>query len=44
MWYAVIWLSPEKDFAVVATSNTGLQEGFLACDNAVGMLIHRFLK
>lgn len=44
MWYAVIWLAPEKDFAVVAASNTGLQEGFLACDNAVSMLIRRFLK
>ncbi len=42
MFYAVMWLAPEKDFAVVAACNSG--EGFGVCDAAVGMLIGEFLK
>ncbi len=42
MFYAVIWLAPERDFAAVAACNSG--EGAKACDAAVAMMIGRYLK
>jgi CubicO group peptidase (beta-lactamase class C family) len=36
MWYAVAWLAPAKDFAVVIACN---QRNFAACDKAAGALI-----
>lgn len=43
MFYAVIWVVPGKDFGVVAMCNLGGREAFQKCDEAVGMLLKRFL-
>jgi CubicO group peptidase (beta-lactamase class C family) len=40
MFYAVMWLAPEKNFAVVAACNSG--EGADVCDAAVSMLIQKY--
>jgi len=44
MFYAVIWIAPERDFAAVAMCNYGDKEGFAKCDEAIGYLIKRHLK
>jgi hypothetical protein len=43
MFYAVIWLAPEKKFGAVAMCNYGGREGFEKCDEAIGHLIKRHL-
>jgi CubicO group peptidase (beta-lactamase class C family) len=42
--YTVIWIAPEKKFAAVATCNIDSGLGAKACDEAVSLLIGRFLK
>ena len=42
--FAVMWLSPEKKFAVVAACNMGGDEANNACDDACALLIHRVLE
>lgn len=44
MFFAVMWLSPSRKFAAVAACNLGGNDGAKACDDAVGLLIHRHLK
>jgi CubicO group peptidase (beta-lactamase class C family) len=44
MNYAVMWLAPDKKFAVVAACNIDSGLGAPACDDAVSFLIKRFLK
>lgn len=43
MFYSVIWVAPERDFAAVALSNTGEDEGFALCDQAIAQLIEKYL-
>ncbi len=43
MWYIVMWLAPEKNFAVIAATNiagTGAEQG---CDDACVAMIHKWL-
>ena len=44
MFYAVIWLIPSKNFAAVAMSNAGSEEAYEKLDQAVGLMIRRFLN
>jgi CubicO group peptidase (beta-lactamase class C family) len=44
MNFAVMWISPEKKFAVVAACNMGGGEAEKACDDACAMLIGRVLE
>lgn len=44
MFYAVIWIAPERDFAALAMCNYGDKEGFTKCDEAISYLIERHLK
>ncbi len=44
MWFAVVWLSPKKNFAVLAATNTGGAAAAKACDEVAGALIRHFLK
>ena len=44
MNHTVIWLAPRRNFAAVATCNIDSGLGAKACDDAVSMLIRRFLK
>ncbi len=42
LWFAVTWLAPELDFAVLVTCNIGGQAGERACDAAATALIEHF--
>ena len=44
MWYLVMWLAPEKDFAVIAATNIAGPKASKACDEAAGHLIGKWLK
>ena len=39
MWYAVVWASPEDNFAVLVMCNQGGDGAEKACDEAAGKLI-----
>ena len=41
MWYAVTWLAPERNFAVLVACNKGGDEASKACDEAVAAMIKR---
>ena len=43
MWYAVVWMAPRKDFAVLVTCNVAGERGPKATDEAAGALIQWFL-
>ena len=43
MWYAVTWIAPKKDFAVLVACNQGGDEAAKACDEACWLLIQEFL-
>jgi CubicO group peptidase (beta-lactamase class C family) len=43
MFFAVMWIAPKKDFAVVVACNMGGKRGATACDKAAWKLIQRFL-
>ena len=42
-WYAVAWLAPERDFAVLVATNQGGETAFEATDDAAGGLIRLYL-
>lgn len=42
MNFAVMWVAPERDFAVVAATNVAGEEAAKGCDEAVSMLIRRW--
>jgi CubicO group peptidase (beta-lactamase class C family) len=44
MWYLVMWLAPAKHFAVIAATNTGVQEAFKGCDDVASAMIQKWLK
>jgi CubicO group peptidase (beta-lactamase class C family) len=44
MWYAVMWLAPEKGSAFVAATNVAGKAAEQACDEAVSALIQSTLK
>jgi CubicO group peptidase (beta-lactamase class C family) len=43
MSFAVVWMAPKRDFAVLAASNQGGGNAEKGCDEAVWMLIKEFL-
>jgi CubicO group peptidase (beta-lactamase class C family) len=43
MWYVVMWLAPEKDFAVIAATNIAGPDAELGCDDACAAMIHKWL-
>ena len=42
-WYAVVWMAPERDFAVLVATNQGGEAAFEATDEAAGRLIQLYL-
>lgn len=44
MNYAVVWMAPLKDFAVLVMTNQGGDEAAKACDEAAGALILHLTK
>ncbi|MGD8451609.1 MAG: serine hydrolase domain-containing protein [Phycisphaerae bacterium] len=43
-WYAVAWLAPKRDFAVLVATNCGTPEAAKACDETAGKLIEYVQK
>jgi len=43
MSYAVVWMAPKRDFAVLVATNQGSKPAPKACDEAAAALIRRFL-
>ncbi len=43
MNFAVVWMAPKRNFAVLVATNQGGDVAPQACDEAAGMLIRRFL-
>jgi CubicO group peptidase (beta-lactamase class C family) len=43
MWYVVMWLAPEKDFAVIAATNIAGPDAEQGCDEAAVAMIHKWL-
>ncbi|HEY6327858.1 MAG TPA: serine hydrolase domain-containing protein [Blastocatellia bacterium] len=44
MNYAVVWIAPKRDFAVLVTSNQGGPAATKGCDEAAGSLIRLYTK
>ncbi len=42
-WYAVVWMAPEKDFAVIAATNQGADPAAAATDEAAWRMINLYL-
>ena len=42
-WYAVVWMAPERDFAVMVATNQGGETAFEGTDEAAGRLIRLYL-
>ena len=38
-WYAVIWLAPARNFAILVATNQGDKQAERACDQAASVLI-----
>ena len=43
MWYAVAWLAPKRDFALLVVTNQGGDPAAKACDEASSALIRDWL-
>lgn len=43
MWFCVVWIAPERDFAVMVASNQGGKAAETACDQAAWALIQHYL-
>jgi CubicO group peptidase (beta-lactamase class C family) len=43
MWYIVMWLAPEKNFAVIAATNIAGDDAEQGCDNAATAMILKWL-
>lgn len=41
MWFAVVWVAPEKDVAMLAVCNSGAAGAENACDDVVSLLLSR---
>jgi CubicO group peptidase (beta-lactamase class C family) len=44
MFFAVVWLAPQKDFAVVVATNLGGSKAEAGCDRVAAKLIETYLK
>jgi len=42
MFYVVVWMAPDKNCAVIVSSNIGVDEAFEGCDEAAGKLIGQY--
>jgi hypothetical protein len=43
MWYVVMWLAPEKNFAVIAATNIAGNGAVKGCDDAATVMIKKWL-
>ena len=42
-WYVVLWLAPERNFAVIAATNIAGEKAEKACDTAASKMIERWI-
>jgi CubicO group peptidase (beta-lactamase class C family) len=42
LWYCVVWIAPERDFAVLVACNQGGKKAASACDVAASAMIEQF--
>lgn len=42
MWYALLWIFPGHDMAIVVATNSGAPDAFQTCDKAVAKLMGEF--
>jgi D-alanyl-D-alanine carboxypeptidase len=42
LWFANVWIAPNRNFAMLAVSNFGSNDAFYGTDEALGVLIERF--
>ena len=43
MWYLVMWLAPEKNFAVIAATNLAGPDAEKGCDETASAMISKWL-
>jgi len=43
MWFVIMWLAPERDFAVIAGTNIAGQDAESGCDEVAGAMIRKWL-
>ena len=43
MWYLVMWLAPEKNFAVIAATNIAGTDAETGCDEVASAMIGKWL-
>jgi CubicO group peptidase (beta-lactamase class C family) len=43
MWYCVVWMAPQRNFAVLSATNVGGEAAAKACDDASGAMIRRYM-
>ena len=43
MFYAVVWIAPERNFAVAVATNIGSKESSESCDQVAAAMIHQYL-
>ncbi|WP_425618345.1 serine hydrolase domain-containing protein [Anatilimnocola sp. NA78] len=44
MWFAVMWLAPDRKFAVIAATNTAGEPAEKSCDEVAAAMIQKWLK
>jgi CubicO group peptidase (beta-lactamase class C family) len=44
LWFAVIWLAPQRNAGFLAATNCGSDRGFQACDTAIAAMIRQYLS
>jgi hypothetical protein len=44
MWFLVMWLAPEKNFAVIVATNIGGDKAVKGCDDVAGAMIAKWLE
>ena len=43
MWYLVMWLAPERNFAVITATNIAGKDAEKGCDEAAAAMIGKWL-
>jgi hypothetical protein len=43
MFFVVLWIAPERNFAVAVATNVGTTEPSAACDQVAVAMIHQYL-
>lgn len=44
MWFSLVWIVPDKNFAAVAVTNSGQDGGFKLCDKAILAMMQKYMN